>query len=197
MKPHYPVDIQCFSSISHHPHHHHHQYILTARISLTLQIISQCPCILVVNLLVVNQYKLLSPTNRCLLVYTTRTGQLSRRSICNIHIYIYIYIYIYLLIYYLPAFTVSRKKKKKPCQEQEIKIWRITAWGKRKNIIGLKERKGQPCHTSWKKSRDMQSVGQKKNKTHCQHCNTTITRVLNMSGANYKINLNRKSEFSF
>ena len=33
----------------------------------------------------------------------------------------------------------------------------------------------------------MQSVGQKKNKTHRQRCNATITRVLNTSGANYKI----------
>ena len=30
----------------------------------------------------------------------------------------------------------------------------------------------------------------KKNKTHRQRCNATITRVLNTSGANYKINLN-------
>ncbi len=60
-----------------------------------------------------------------------------------------IYIFIYLLIYYLPAFTVTRKKEKHPRQEQEIKISRITAWGeKRKNIIGQKERKGQPRHTS-------------------------------------------------
>ena len=29
------------------------------------------------------------------------------------YIYIYIYIYKYLLIYYLPAFTVTRKKEKK------------------------------------------------------------------------------------
>ena len=43
----------------------------------------------------------------------------------------------------------------------------------------------------------MQSVGQKKNKTHRQLCNATITRVLNPSGANYKINLNRESEFSY
>ena len=46
----------------------------------------------------------------------------------------------------------------------------------------------------------MQSVGQKKNKNknkiHRQRCNATITRVLNMSWANYKINLNRESEFS-
>ena len=37
----------------------------------------------------------------------------------------------------------------------------------------------------------MQSVGQKKTKTFREHCNATITRVLNTSGANYKINLNR------
>ena len=43
----------------------------------------------------------------------------------------------------------------------------------------------------------MQSVGQKKNKTNRQRCNPTITRVLNTSEANYKINLNRESEFSY
>ena len=38
-------------------------------------------------------------------------------------------VYIYILIYYLPAFTVTRKKekRKKNRQEQEIKISRITA----------------------------------------------------------------------
>ena len=34
----------------------------------------------------------------------------------------------------------------------------------------------------------MQSVGQKKTKTFREHCNATITRVLNTSGANYKYN---------
>ena len=33
----------------------------------------------------------------------------------------------------------------------------------------------------------MQSVGQKKNKTHRKRCNAKITRVLNTSEANYKI----------
>ena len=47
---------------------------------------------------------------------------------------VYIYIYIYLLIYYLPAFTVTRKKEKKPRQEQEIKISWITARGKKEKI---------------------------------------------------------------
>ena len=37
----------------------------------------------------------------------------------------------YLLIYYLPAFTVTRKKN---CQEQEMKISGITVRGKKKKI---------------------------------------------------------------
>ena len=39
----------------------------------------------------------------------------------------------------------------------------------------------------------MQSVGQKKTKTLRKRCNATITRVLNTSGANYKINLKEVS----
>ena len=69
--------------------------------------------------------------------------------------------------------------------------------GKRKNIIGQKERKGQPRSTPWKKSMDTQSAGQKKTKTFCESCNATLTRVLNTNGANYKINLNRESEIFY
>ena len=43
----------------------------------------------------------------------------------------------------------------------------------------------------------MQSVGQKKTKTLRKRCNATITRVLNMSGDDYKINLNRESEIYY
>ena len=43
----------------------------------------------------------------------------------------------------------------------------------------------------------MQSVGQKKTKNFREHFNATITSVLNTSGANNKINLNRKSEISY
>ena len=71
---------------------------------------------------------------------------------------IYIYIYIYLLIYYLPTFTVT-KKKKKIRQNSEITTSRITAWGKKKKIIGRKKRKGQLRHTSWKKKQIKQSSG--------------------------------------
>ena len=47
---------------------------------------------------------------------------------------------------------------------------------KEKSLSGEKKekkRKGQPCHTNWKKSRDTQSVGQK-NKSPLQ-----LQRVLN------------------
>ena len=41
----------------------------------------------------------------------------------------------------------------------------------------------------------MQSVGQKKTKTFRESCNATVTRVLNTSGANYKINLNQPARY--
>ena len=70
-----------------------------------------------------------------------------------------------------------------------MKISRITTRGKKEKISQDKKTKKNPrkCqlrHTSWKKSRDMQLVGQKKNKTHRKRCNATITRVLNSSVAN-------------
>ena len=86
------------------------------------------------------------------------------------------------------------KTKKKPCQEQEIKLSRITAQGKKKKIMGQKERKGQHRPTPWKKARDTQSVVKRKPKTLRECCNDTITKVLNRIGANYKINQNRESK---
>ena len=59
---------------------------------------------------------------------------------------------------------VNLKKKKKPGQEQEIKVSRITAQGKKKKNLGQKERKGQPRPTPWKQSRDGQSVVKRKPK---------------------------------
>ena len=64
-------------------------------------------------------------------------------------------------------------------------------------MIGQKERKGQPRPTPWKKSRDTQSVVKRKLKTFRESCNATITKVLNTSGANYKINLNRESKIFY
>ena len=111
-------------------------------------------------------------------------------------LYIYIYIYTNLISISIHG-TRKKKTRKNPRQEQEIKVSRITARGKKKKIIGQKERKGQLRPTPWKKSRDTPSVGQKKTKTFRESCKATITRVLNTSGANYKINLNRESEIFY
>ena len=57
---------------------------------------------------------------------------------------------------------MTKKKEKKTLPEfRDKKSW-ITAWGKKeKDYREEKERQDQLRHTSWKKSRDMQSVGQK------------------------------------
>ena len=70
-------------------------------------------------------------------------------------------------------------KKKKNRQNSEIIISRITAGGKKKKIIGRKKRKGQLRHTSWKKSRDMQSVGQKNKKPPQNAAMLQLQKVLN------------------
>ena len=111
-------------------------------------------------------------------------------------VYIYIYIYIYLLTYYLPAFTVTRKKKKTPWKE--IKISWITALGKKeKNIIGQKIEKANSVTPVEKNLEICSQLVKRKIKPTVKCRNATITRVLNTSGANYKINLNRESEFSY
>ena len=119
--------------------------------------------------------------------------------ILHTHKYIYIYIFTNLLSTSIHGYREKRKKNPPGTRDKNISNQRPRE--KIKNIIGQKKkkkkRKGQLRHTSWKKSRDMQSVGQKKNKTHRKRCNTIITRVLNTSGVNYKIDLNRESEFSY
>ena len=54
-------------------------------------------------------------------------------------------------------------EKKNPPGTRDKSISNHCPGGKEK-IIGQKERKGQPCPTPRKKSRDTQSVGQKKTK---------------------------------
>ena len=105
-----------------------------------------------------------------------------------IFIYIYIYIYIYFLTYYLPAFTVTRKKKKSR-QNLEITKSRITAWGKKKKkFFGEKNKeKANFVTLIEKKSRDMQSVGQMNKNPTVKWCNATITNSAQYkSRANYR-----------
>ena len=111
------------------------------------------------------------------------------------HTHTYIYIYIYILFTNLISTSIhgtSKKRKKKTPGTRDKNISNHNS-GEKEKIIGQKERKAQPRETPWKKSRDTQSVGQKKTKTFRESCNATITRVLKTSGANYKINLNRES----
>ena len=70
------------------------------------------------------------------------------------HIYIYIYIYIYKII----ALVV--RKIKHLASDLKMKIYNESL-SRGKNIYWKKKRKGQPCHTNWKKSKDTQLVGQK------------------------------------
>ena len=108
----------------------------------------------------------------------------------SLSIYIYIYIYRYKIFTNLLSTSITgyQEKKKKTRREQEIKISRITVRGeKRKNIMGQKKNRPSPSHQLIKR----------KIKPSVKCRNATITRVLNTSGANYKINLNRVSDISY
>ena len=111
-------------------------------------------------------------------------------------VYIYIY-YIYTnLISTSIHGTRKKKQRKNPRQEQELKYLESPPGGKRKKYRS--KRKKRPTSSDpLKKIKDTQSVGQKKTKTFRESCNATITKVLNTSGANYKINLNRESEIFY
>ena len=97
-----------------------------------------------------------------------------------------------------------QEKRKKNRQDLEIIISRITARGKKeksKKIIGQKKKKkkwkGQLRHTSFKKSRDMPSVGQKKKQTHRKMLQCYNYRECSIqSRANYK-KINRQSGLSY
>ena len=65
-----------------------------------------------------------------------------------------VYIYTYLLIYYLTAFTVTKKKKKNPPEFRDNNISWITAWGKRKRLSGEKKEKANFVTPIEKKLKD-------------------------------------------
>ena len=93
--------------------------------------------------------------------------------------YIYIYIYIYLLIKNLPAFTVPEKKTyQEPGEKKKLSV-----------------KKKENTNLVWPLEKNQGILSQlvkRKLKTFRKSCNATITKVLNTSGANYKINLNRE-----
>ena len=75
----------------------------------------------------------------------------------------HIYIYIYLLIYYLPAFTGTKKKKKKTPEFRDNNISNHCLGKKEKDCREKKKKKEKANFVTpvERKSRDMQSVGQK------------------------------------
>ena len=68
---------------------------------------------------------------------------------------------------------------------------------KEKKFWVKKKEKANLVRPLEKKSRITQSVIKRKPKTLRESCNATITKVLNTSGANYKINLNRESKIFY
>ena len=117
----------------------------------------------------------------------------------HIHIYLYIYTYIYSYIYtYIFTYLIStsihgtREKQKKTLPGTRDKsISNHRPGEKEKNYWSKRKKRPTWSDPLKKKSRDTQSVVKRKLKTFRESCNATITKVLNTSGANYKINLNR------
>ena len=85
----------------------------------------------------------------------------------------YIYIYIFNNLLSTSIHGDKEKQKKTP----EITNLESLPGEKKKKIIGRKKKKRPTSsHQLKKKSRDMQSVGQKKKKLTAKHCNATITK---------------------
>ena len=123
----------------------------------------------------------------------------SHKNSILINSFIYIYIYTNLLSTSIHGYQEKRKETR---QEQEIKISRITARGEKRKKISLEKIKNKQEKTNSvtpvENNQEICSqLVKRKIKPTVKHCNATITRMLNTSGANYKINLNRESEFAY
>ena len=90
-------------------------------------------------------------------------------------------IYIYIFTNLLPTSIHGdkEKKKKSPPEFRDNNISNHCLGKKEKDYREKKKRKGQLCHTSWKKSRDMQSVGQKNKNPPQNAARLQLQRVLN------------------
>ena len=108
---------------------------------------------------------------------------------------IYIYIFTSLIS---TSIHGTEKNKKNPGQEQEKKVSRITAQGKKKNF-GSKRKKRPTSSDPLKKIKGYAVSGQKKTKK--PSANPAMLQLLKCStpdnGANYKINLNHESKIFY
>ena len=93
-------------------------------------------------------------------------------------IYIYIYIYIYILLTDLLSTSIpgDKKKEKNPPEFRDNNISNHCLEEKK---VYREKKKVQLRHTNWKKSRDMQSVGQKNKNPPQNAAMLQLQKVLN------------------
>ena len=200
----YVLHLYAYTLIQIHSHlnHHHHHVVLVARISLTL-----CRH-LSLSFIASGRSSGLHPvsSHRCWMYVRAGCPAFARpcvgvhksTSLMSSSLLLHTLIHIFTNLLSTSIHGYQEKRKITPPGTRDKNISNRRPGKKRKNIIGQKKRKGQLCHTSWKKSRGMQSVGQKKNKTHRK-----MPQCYNYKSAQYevepitKINLNCKLEYIF
>ena len=113
----------------------------------------------------------------------------------SIYLYIYIYIYIYIFPNLISTSIHGYQKKEKKHQEQEIKYLESPPGGK--ILLDKKKEKANPVTPIEKDKEICSQLVKRKQNPSVNTAMLQITRVLNTSGANYKINLNRESEIHY
>ena len=108
-----------------------------------------------------------------------------------------IYIYIFINLISTSIHDTRKKNTKKPPSGTRDKSISNHCPGEKEKNIGQNERKGQPRPILEKNQGIRSQLVERKLKTFRESCNATITKVLNTSGANYKINLNRELEIFY
>ena len=92
---------------------------------------------------------------------------------------------------------VTRKKEKNPPGTRDKNISNHRPGKKKKNIVGQKKEKANSVTPAEKNQEICSQLVKRKIKPTVKCRNATITRGLNTSGANYKLNLNHELEFSY
>ena len=90
----------------------------------------------------------------------------------------------------------KKPKKKKPSGTRDKSISNHRP-GEKEKIIGQKKEKANLVRPLEKNQGIRSQLVKRKLKTFRESYNATITKVLNTSGANYKINLNRELEIFY
>ena len=92
---------------------------------------------------------------------------------------------------------MTRKKTKRKPPETRDKSISNHRSGEKEKLYVKKKEKANLVRPLEKNQGICSQLVKRKLKTFRESCNATITKVLNTSGANYKINLNRESEIFY